>query len=147
ANDYCTGDDNTGLGTGISPQSTAWIVRDSATSITDPISNSIVASGGPTGGSCAHQVKGYNPPSSTYWFDLLNGDINQSTNPTNAAYDQDFTRAFHRYYVMCRVSKAGRYFVQVRSNIPYDTTQPGLATDSTYLSQYPTGSQPTNLAG
>ena len=39
-NDYCTGDDNTNLGT---PQSTAWVVHDSSVSQFQPLSNPVIS--------------------------------------------------------------------------------------------------------
>src|SRR5581483_7838503 len=111
ATDWCPGDDDTNLGT---PQATAWIVRDSSVSQFQALANPVVGTGGPGGSSspCAHQFKGYVPNSATYWFDLLQ--------PGTANYDADFATAFHRYYTVCHISAAvpGKYFVQVRSNVP-----------------------------
>jgi Flp pilus assembly protein TadG len=110
-NDYCTGDDNTNLGT---PQATAWIVRNSTVSQFQALSNPVVGNGGPSGSSspCAHQFKGYNPDSATYWSDRLD--------PANPSYDADFAASFHRWYTVCNITSAvpGKYFIQVRSNVP-----------------------------
>jgi len=131
-NNYCTGDDETNLGT---PQATAWLVRDSVTSQFQPLQNSVI-----TG--CAHQFKGYNPTgaanSATYWFDLLNS-ANVNT------YDSDFYKSYHRWDTMCHVSTAGRYFIQVRSSVPFSQS---LRNDPTYLSksEYPTP-EDTSLGG
>ncbi|MEY2451031.1 MAG: hypothetical protein QOD92_605 [Acidimicrobiaceae bacterium] len=114
---YCTGDDNTNLGT---PQATAWLVRTSAGSLFQPLDpgNVVVSNGNVNngGGACAHQFLGYNPNSSSYWFNLLD--------PSNAAAqnDPDFALSFHRWYSLCHVDTAGRYFVQVRSNVPQQST-------------------------
>jgi hypothetical protein len=105
---YCTGDDDTNL-SGKAPQATAWIVRNSAGSqfqATDP-GNAVV---------CSKQFKGYVPDSDTYWFDLLD--------KSNAAgkYDDDFSKSFHRWYTLCHITAPGRYFIQVRSSVPFGST-------------------------
>ena len=118
-NNHCTGDDNTNLGAGKVAQATAWLVRDSKTSMFQGLQNKVVSTGGPAVGgatACAHQFKGYDPndPSvnnpGTYWFDLLNPGPSQ---------DPDFAASFHRWYTMCHITTPGRYFIQVRSNVPY----------------------------
>jgi hypothetical protein len=108
---YCTGDDDTNL---VTPQATAWLVRDSTGSQfdgTDP-GNAVL---------CSKQFKGYVPTSDTYLYDLLD------KNNVNGAFDADFSAAFHRWYTLCHVSSPGRYFIQVRSNLPFGTTN--LAAD------------------
>jgi hypothetical protein len=116
ANDYCTGDDSTNL-SGNSPQATAWIVRDSSKSLFDAFQNPVV-------GTCAHQFKGYSPTSDTYWFDLLD------TKNTKGQYDADLGLSFHRWYTVCHITsaQAGKYFIQVRSNVPYDDAKRNSAT-------------------
>lgn len=112
-NPYCTGDDNTGLGT---PQSTVWIVRAPDTTPGDPGNNPIIQTNGPgLSGHCAKQFKGYNQNFS----DLLD--------PSNAAYASDggqFAASFHRWYTVCRVPTlaTGKYFIQVRSAVPLQAT-------------------------
>jgi hypothetical protein len=142
ANDYCTGDDDTNLGSGVNPQATSWIVRDSSVSLFDPFANPVVASGGPGGANaaCAHQFKGYNPSSGTYWFDLLN------TTAGNTNFDQDFANSFHRWYTLCRITgaTAGKYFIQVRSNVPYNASK---VNDASYLSGSQDPPTSTNIAG
>jgi hypothetical protein len=114
-NDWCTGDDNTNLGT---PQATAWIVRDSSVSQFQALANPVITNGGP-GGPCAHQFQGYNPPASSpnYWAGLLT--------PGSPSYDSDFAASFHRWYTVCRISNAapGKYFIQVRSSVPFSAAQ------------------------
>jgi Flp pilus assembly protein TadG len=135
-NDYCTGDDNTNLGT---PQSTAWIVRDSSVSQFQALSNPVITSGGPAG-PCAHQFKGYNPPASSpnYWSDLLT--------PGSATYDTDFAASFHRWDTVCHISNAvpGKYFIQVRSSVPFDAAQQN---STNYLTKSETPPENTSLAG
>lgn len=138
ANDYCTGDDDTNLG-GRTPQATAWVVRDSSVSQFSALDNPVVASGGP-GGACAHQFKGYAPDSASYWFDLLN------TAAGNAKFDADFASAFHRWYTVCHITnaQAGKYFIQVRSNVPYDPTK---VNNAGYLTSAQDPPASTNIAG
>ncbi|MEY2460918.1 MAG: hypothetical protein QOG30_2748 [Acidimicrobiaceae bacterium] len=120
ANSYCTGDDNTNLNQG---QATVWIVRDSATSTIQGLQNVPAGPGssmggvGPSGAICAHQFDAFVPDSDHYWFDKLNSTAG------NASYDADFAKSFHRWYTMCHVTTAGRYFIQVRSNVPYNFAQ------------------------
>lgn len=109
-NNFCTGDDNTGLGT---PQSTVWIARDADSLSSDPISHSVIQKGGPgPSGQCTKQFKGYNENFS----DLLDPS---PANPSGK-YDADFAAAFHRWYTLCTVTglKEGKYFIQVRSAVP-----------------------------
>jgi hypothetical protein len=80
---------------------------------------------GPSGGICAHQFDGYTPNSDHYWFDKLN-----STDLTT--YDPDFYKSFHRWYTMCHVTTAGRYFIQVRASVPFNK---GFQEDFTYLTK------------
>ncbi|MEY2420777.1 MAG: hypothetical protein QOI95_844 [Acidimicrobiaceae bacterium] len=116
---YCTGDDDTNLNT---PQATAWLVRDSSKSQFQALQNPVVSTGNVnyTNGPCAHQFKGYTPPPSSpnYWFNLLD------PTPGNVSYDSDFALSFHRWYTLCHVTVPGRYFVQVRSNVPEGITVP-----------------------
>ena len=139
-NDYCTGDDDTNLGAGIAPQATTWIVRDSQTSEFQALSNNVISTGGPVGGgACAHQFKGYQPDSATYWFDRLN--------PGGASYDSDFAASFHRWYTVCNITAAvpGKYFVQVRSSVPEGTTS--QRSDPTYLNKSESPPENTNIGG
>jgi hypothetical protein len=138
---YCTGDDNTNLGAGKNPQATAWLVRDGSTFPGQPLQNPVVPSGGPPGATaCAHQFKGYVPTDGNYWFNLLN-PANTSGTP---AYDADFALAFHRWYPLCHVTKPGKYFIQVRSNVPYSS---GLFNDVTTLEAKQNPPSDTSLAG
>ena len=97
---WCTGDDNTNLGT---PQMTAWLVRQPDGNPFQPLTNTVITSGGPGGGACAKQFKGYNSD----FLALLQTD-------------GDFIASFHRFYNLCHISGAapGKYFVQVRSALP-----------------------------
>jgi Flp pilus assembly protein TadG len=95
---WCPGDDNTALGT---PQSTVWLVRGTDGNAFQPLTNSVIAG-------CAKQFKGY-----------TNVDLYNMLNPSTAT-DPDFPLAFHRWYTLCHITgiPAGRYFIQVRSNVP-----------------------------
>ena len=115
-NDYCTGDDNTALGT---PQATVWLVRGPDGTPDDYSNNPIIQTGGPGVGShCTKQFKGYN---GTPFSDLLDSTAAN----TSGSYDADFAASFHRWYTMCNITSAtvGKYFIQVRSNVPLQTAQ------------------------
>jgi Flp pilus assembly protein TadG len=136
--DFCTGDDGTNLG---APQPTAWIVRDSSVSPFQPLANPVVTGpvgSGPSGAAspCAHQFKGYNPDSGSYFFDLLN--------PGSGQYDDDFAKSFHQYYTMCHINSApagAKFFIQVRSNLKF---VPGSQNDPSYLAN---GAQDLSIGG
>jgi hypothetical protein len=112
---WCTGDDNTNLGI---EQATAWIVRGPTPNgnpfqpLTNDVlpANGIPASGPGSSGSCTKQFKGYNSD----FYTLL-----------SPGGDSDFKAAFHRWYTLCHISGAtpGKYFVQVRSAVPFQATQ------------------------
>lgn len=121
-NNYCTGDDNTALGT---PQPTVWIVRAPDATPDDYSNNPVISTGGPNvsttagtsaglggpGQYCVKQFKGYN----ANFSDLLE--------PTQG--DPDFIAAFHRWYTICNITNtqaSSKYFLQVRSNVPLRTT-------------------------
>ncbi|MEY2403279.1 MAG: hypothetical protein QOD38_830 [Acidimicrobiaceae bacterium] len=134
---WCTGDDNTSLGT---PQATAWLVRGPTGNQFQPLTNDVLPAGGIAGsgpgasGSCTKQFKGYNSD----FYTLLNPD------PANPSFDPDFYASFHRWYTLCTITGAppGRYFVQVRSNVPLQGT-PSI----TNLTQPEDPPQDSDLAG
>jgi Flp pilus assembly protein TadG len=111
ANDWCTGDDNTGVGGGATPQATAWVVRAPDPTPFNPADNPPVSG-------CSRQYKGYDQA----FFPLL--DKTSATYANDAASTPyTFASAFHRWVTLCTIGSAveGKYFIQVRSHLPYPT--------------------------
>jgi Flp pilus assembly protein TadG len=148
SNTFCTGDDNTarpdkraknGNGdyfmsngqwarnsefTNWEPQATTYVLLAPDSTPFNPADNV------PVGGSCSKQFKGYddaNPdPLNTYlYYDLLD------TSNAAGKYDATFAASFHRWYTLCSINASGpgKYFLQVRGNVPYGGANPQKGED------------------